>query len=273
MGLAPIFFCFFFFLSLFLYCFSRSFIPTTSAHLLSRPNNSNKLHLKQLSIHHNMDTLIYPPAAPIPLILPRSLSFQAGSSDLYKRSSSTRKSSLTTDQGSSSPPSSSPLSIGASTNHQEPLRRQSSFTFPASTSLPVTYTFLPPSSSKSNPSPTLVRSQIRRQRRRHSVTGGGFAWTTTSTTLPPRHALHMPIMKISPLVRRREQHQRNIHRLMHEGREVEVMRRRGIATVMDTSEEGDEEEDEGMAGVVFTGASIQQQQQAQSALDVSWFFP
>ncbi|KAG0293494.1 hypothetical protein BGZ96_002780 [Linnemannia gamsii] len=76
-------------------------------------------------------------------------------------------------------------------------------------------------------------------------------------------------MKISPVVRRREQHQRNIHRLMHEGREVEVMRRRGIATVMDTSEEGDEDEDEvngEMAGVVFTGASIQQQQQTQSAL-------
>ena len=220
-----------------------------------------------------MDTLIYPPAAPIPLILPRSLSFQAGSSDLYKGSSRTRKSSFTTDQGSSSPPSTSPLSIGTSTNQQEPLRRQSSFTFPASTSLPVTYTFLPPSSSKSNPSTTLVRSQIRRQRRRHSVTGGGFAWTTTSTTLPPRHALHMPIMKISPLVRRREQHQRNIHRLMHEGREVEVMRRRGVATVMDTSEEGDEEEEEGMAGIVFTGDSIQQQQQTQSALDVSCFFP
>ncbi|KAF9126172.1 hypothetical protein BGX30_000131 [Mortierella sp. GBA39] len=214
-----------------------------------------------------MDTLIYPPAAPIPLILPRSLSFQAGSSDLYKGSSGTRKSSFTTDQGSSSPPSTSPLSTGASTNQQVPLRRQSSFTFPASTSLPATYTFLPPSSSRSNPSPTLVRSQIRRQRRRHSVTGGGFAWTTTSTTLPPRHALHMPIMKISPLVRRREQHQRNIHRLMHEGREVEVMRRRGIATVMDTSEEGDEDEEEGMAGVVFTGASIQQQHQTQSALD------
>ncbi|KAG0309407.1 hypothetical protein BGZ97_013086 [Linnemannia gamsii] len=78
----------------------------------------------------------------------------------------------------------------------------------------------------------------------------------------------MPIMKISPLVRRREQHQRNIHRLMHEGREVEVMRRRGVATVMDTSEEGDESEEEvgvEMAGVVFTGASIQQQQQTQSA--------
>jgi hypothetical protein len=74
-------------------------------------------------------------------------------------------------------------------------------------------------------------------------------------------------MKISPLVRRKEQHQRNIHRLMHEGREVEVMRRRGVATVMDTSEEGDEEDEEGgMAGVVFTGTSIQQ---AQSALDVS----
>ncbi|KAG0378970.1 hypothetical protein BGX24_002199 [Mortierella sp. AD032] len=103
----------------------------------------------------------------------------------------------------------------------------------------------------------MVRSQIRRQRRRHSITGGGFAWTTT-TTLPPRHALHMPVMKISPLIRRKEQHQRNIHRLMHEGREVEVMRRRGVATVMDTSEEGDEDDEEGMAGVVFTGASIQQ---------------
>ncbi|KAF9132118.1 hypothetical protein BGW39_000765 [Mortierella sp. 14UC] len=75
----------------------------------------------------------------------------------------------------------------------------------------------------------------------------------------------MPVMKISPIVRRKEQHQRNIHRLMHEGREVEVMRRRGVATVMDTSEEGDEEDEEGgMAGVVFTGASIQQ---AQSALN------
>ncbi|KAG0218752.1 hypothetical protein BGX33_006128 [Mortierella sp. NVP41] len=201
-----------------------------------------------------MDTLIYPPAAPIPLILPRSLSFQAGCISDLKGSSRARKTSFTTEP-SSSPPSFSPLD---SLNPPTTLRRQSTFTFPASTSLPATYTFAPASSPTATM--TLVRSQTRRQRRRHTITGGGFIWTTT-TTLPPRHALHMPIMKISPLVRRREEHQRNIHRLMHEGREEEVMRRRGIATVMDTSEE--DEDEIGMAGVIYTGASNPQQQQLQ----------
>ncbi|KAF9096526.1 hypothetical protein BGX23_011048 [Mortierella sp. AD031] len=82
--------------------------------------------------------------------------------------------------------------------------------------------------------------------RRHSVASGS-PWTT----IPPKHALHMPIMKVNPEIWRIENHQREIHRLMHEGREVEVMRRRNIKGVMDTSEEGDDEETE-MSGVVMT---------------------
>ncbi|KAF8939171.1 hypothetical protein BGZ47_008279 [Haplosporangium gracile] len=84
--------------------------------------------------------------------------------------------------------------------------------------------------------------------RRHSVASGA-PWTT----IPPKHALHMPIMKVNPEIWRSENHQREIHRLLHEGREEEVMRRRNIKGVMDTSEEGDEEEDNAnMSGVVMT---------------------
>ncbi|KAF9431934.1 hypothetical protein BGZ76_011508 [Entomortierella beljakovae] len=60
----------------------------------------------------------------------------------------------------------------------------------------------------------------------------------------------MPIMKINPEVWRNESHQREIHRLLHEGREIEVMRRRNMGSVMDTSD-GREDESE-MKGVVST---------------------
>ncbi|KAF9148709.1 hypothetical protein BG015_009549 [Linnemannia schmuckeri] len=95
--------------------------------------------------------------------------------------------------------------------------------------------------------PTLatIRGQTSR---RHSVASGS-PWTT----IPPKHALHMPIMKVNPEIWRSENHQREIHRLLHEGREEEVMRRRNIKGVMDTSEEGDEEENNAdMSGVVMT---------------------
>ncbi|KAF9997597.1 hypothetical protein BGZ65_006837, partial [Modicella reniformis] len=49
-------------------------------------------------------------------------------------------------------------------------------------------------------------------------------------------------MKIDPSVWRSEQHQREIYRLMHEGREEEVMKRRGVRNVMDTMTEEDEDE-------------------------------
>ncbi|KAF9357380.1 hypothetical protein BGX26_003815 [Mortierella sp. AD094] len=107
------------------------------------------------------------------------------------------------------------------------------------------------SSSLSGPNPsstTPIRSQMNR---RHSVSGGS-PWTT----IPPRHALHMPVMKIDPTIWRSEQHQRDIHRLLHEGRQEEVMKRRGIMNVMDITEEEDEEDENngnnGMSGVVET---------------------
>ncbi|KAF9203077.1 hypothetical protein BGZ49_006794 [Haplosporangium sp. Z 27] len=72
--------------------------------------------------------------------------------------------------------------------------------------------------------------------RRHSMSSG-----TLRSSAPPRHALHVPVMKLNPEIWRNERHQREIHRLMHDAREVEVMRRRNMKSIMDTSEEGDEE--------------------------------
>ncbi|KAG0233944.1 hypothetical protein BGW42_007019 [Actinomortierella wolfii] len=76
------------------------------------------------------------------------------------------------------------------------------------------------------------------------------------TTIPPRHALHMPIMKINPEIWRSESHNREIYRLMHEARERLIMKRRNIKAVMDTSEDGEEEpnpdDGPGMADVVMT---------------------
>ncbi|KAG0319472.1 hypothetical protein BGZ99_005088 [Dissophora globulifera] len=96
--------------------------------------------------------------------------------------------------------------------------------------------------------PTIATIGGQTSRRRHSVSAGS-PWTT----VPPRHALHMPVMKIDPTIWRNEQHQREIHRLLHEGREEEVMKRRGIRNVMDTTtEEEEEEEGNGMSGVVLT---------------------
>ncbi|KAF9185167.1 hypothetical protein BGZ51_006600 [Haplosporangium sp. Z 767] len=92
------------------------------------------------------------------------------------------------------------------------------------------------------PSIAMIRGQTSR---RHSVANGS-PWTT----VPPRHALHMPVMKIDPTIWRSEQHQREVYRLMHEGREVEVMKRRGVRNVMDTTEEEDDELS--MPGVVQT---------------------
>ncbi|KAG0247973.1 hypothetical protein DFQ27_001337, partial [Actinomortierella ambigua] len=62
------------------------------------------------------------------------------------------------------------------------------------------------------------------------------------TTIPPRHALHMPIMKINPEIWRSESHNREIYRIMHEARQQQIMKRRNIKAVMDTVED-DEEED------------------------------
>ncbi|KAF9151607.1 hypothetical protein DFQ26_001180, partial [Actinomortierella ambigua] len=54
------------------------------------------------------------------------------------------------------------------------------------------------------------------------------------TTIPPRHALHMPIMKINPEIWRSESHNREIYRIMHEARQQQIMKRRNIKAVMDT---------------------------------------
>ncbi|KAF9931122.1 hypothetical protein FBU30_010742 [Linnemannia zychae] len=92
--------------------------------------------------------------------------------------------------------------------------------------------------------PTL--GAIQQSTRRHSV-----ASSSPWTTIPPKHALHMPVMKVNPEIWRSENHQREIHRLLHENREEAIMRRRNMKAVMDTSEEGDEDNTE-MSDVVLT---------------------
>ncbi|KAF9425058.1 hypothetical protein BGZ76_003437 [Entomortierella beljakovae] len=108
----------------------------------------------------------------------------------------------------------------------------------------------PQDSLSQQQSPTVTGAIIiptRNISRRHSVSSAS-PWSS----IPPRHALHMPVMKIDPAIWRSESHQRDIHRLLHDGRNEEVMKRRGLLNVMDTTEEGEEEEENDMSGVVNT---------------------
>ncbi|KAF9212763.1 hypothetical protein BGZ59_006341 [Podila verticillata] len=86
---------------------------------------------------------------------------------------------------------------------------------------------------------------IKAHSRRHSVATG-----SPMTTLTPRHAIHMPVMRFNPEIWRTENHQREVRRLMHEGREEEVRKRRDMRSIMDTSD--DEEDDRDMVDVVST---------------------
>ncbi|KAG9065939.1 hypothetical protein KI688_002236 [Linnemannia hyalina] len=230
-----------------------------------------------------MDELIFPQPSPAPLILPRRLSAvhsnlrhqksrqqrlqqlgELGSDDFslggneythtYYYPTSTFPNSSSTSSTTS--PTSSGAQAGGSVNGPPAI-----FAFGgdrAKDGFITATTFAPPQrfiasggpvgfvDSDGTYGPTLatIRGQTSR---RHSVASGS-PWTT----IPPKHALHMPIMKVNPEIWRSESHQREIHRLLHEGREVEVMRRRNIKGVMDTSEEGDEEDNAEMSGVVMT---------------------
>ncbi|KAG0054413.1 hypothetical protein BGZ83_011313 [Gryganskiella cystojenkinii] len=86
--------------------------------------------------------------------------------------------------------------------------------------------------------------------RRHTVSHGSLSSSSAPWAIPPRHALHMPVMKIDPNVWKSEHHQQEIYRLMHEGRAEEVMKRRKIKSVMDTSEEDDDMDPNEMDDVV-----------------------
>lgn len=229
-----------------------------------------------------MDELIFPQPTPAPLILPRRLS--AVHSNLRQKSRQQRLEQvgeLASDDltlggneythtyyyPSSTFPHSSSTSSTTALTSPGAQRRSSVNSLPAifafggdraKDGFITATTFAPPQrfiasggtvgfvNSDGTHGPTLatIRGQTSR---RHSVASGS-PWTT----IPPKHALHMPIMKVNPEIWRSESHQREIHRLLHEGREVEVMRRRNIKGVMDTSEEGDEEDNAEMSGVVMT---------------------
>ncbi|KAG0277532.1 hypothetical protein BGZ96_002828 [Linnemannia gamsii] len=226
-----------------------------------------------------MDELIFPQPTPAPLILPRRLSVvhsnlrnqknrqQLASDDLYlggneytrtyyyptstfPHHSSSSSSSATTSPtaaGAQSTLSNSPPAIFAFGGD----RAKNGFITAATFSPPTRFAasggpggFIYSDGTIQGPTLATLRGQTNR---RHSVASGS-PWST----IPPKHALHMPIMKVNPEIWRSESHQREIHRLLHEGREEEVMRRRNIKGVMDTSVEEDEEDNAEMPGVVMT---------------------
>ncbi|KAF9908241.1 hypothetical protein EC991_010081 [Linnemannia zychae] len=224
-----------------------------------------------------MDELIFPQPTPAPLILPRRLS--AVHSNLRHQKSRQERLQQAGELGSDDislggnefthtyyyPTSTFPHPSSASSTTTQPTLNPppAIFTFGgarAKDGFATATTFSPPTRFAASGGPVgyvtsdgsvhgPILATIRGQTsRRHSVASGS-PWTT----IPPKHALHMPIMKVNPEIWRSESHQREIHRLLHEGREEEIMRRRNIKGVMDTSEEGDEEEGSGeMSGVVMT---------------------
>ncbi|KAG0206945.1 hypothetical protein BGX28_001748, partial [Mortierella sp. GBA30] len=218
-----------------------------------------------------MDNLVYPQPTPAPLILPRRLSLHGN-----LRGQRSRYPSAGNSYYQPPSPSSDRDELGGnSLTHYfyfptatfPPHRRESS----QSSQVPSSLTALNPNppaifsfgnergqdgaavvftgSGDNNGTVTTypgpATSIHGRPSRRHSISSGS-PWAT----VPPRHALHMPVMKVDPTIWRSEQHQREIYRLMHEGREEAVMKRRGIKSVMDTTEEEDDEHD--MSGVVPT---------------------
>ncbi|KAF8923619.1 hypothetical protein EDD21DRAFT_411921 [Dissophora ornata] len=227
-----------------------------------------------------MDSLVFPPSGPTPLILPRRLSLH-GSPHAQR----TRLQASSGEGGSSLPSSLEreelahyyyfPTTSFPSHPHQGPSQPGLGFEPIGQSPLsPRLATANPPvilsfgndhgrqdgfvtdgnsltgatANTYSGPSIATIRGPTSR---RHSVSGGSsFPWTKT---VPPRHALHMPVMKIDPSIWRGEQHQREIYRLMREGRDEEVMKRRGVKNVMDTmTEEEEDESADRMSGVVQT---------------------
>ncbi|KAF9372082.1 hypothetical protein CPB97_001477 [Podila verticillata] len=165
-----------------------------------------------------MDNLIYPPPSPTPLILPRRLSIHGS---LRNKGSP--------QQGGSSD---SPYGSDNVTHYY----------FPTTSQIHGGHS---PEQTSGLDDSGGTHGVIKAHSRRHSVATG-----SPMTTVTPRHAIHMPVMRFNPEIWRTENHQREVRRLMHEGREEEVRKRRDMRSIMDTSD--DEEDDRDMVDVVST---------------------
>ncbi|GJJ69475.1 hypothetical protein EMPS_01821 [Entomortierella parvispora] len=190
------------------------------------------------------NNLAFSRTSPPPLILPRRVSF-------HSNTRSTNHPKMRQYHIPSSPPA-SPESQGISGNNNlahyyyypsgsSGADLSSSYTDPSMTGLSDLgqsriVVSVPTLSTYSSSASTSFGGNRSGMIRRHSVANGS-PWSA----IPPKHALHMPVMKVDPTVWRNEHHQQQIYRLMHEGRKEEVMRRRKIKSVMDTSEEGDDD--------------------------------
>ncbi|KAG0241212.1 hypothetical protein B0O80DRAFT_482543 [Mortierella sp. GBAus27b] len=188
-----------------------------------------------------MDSLVFPQPAPKPLILPRRLSLHGGTTRGQRHwyPGTGPHSPSSPDKEDSIHYYYFPTTTTAATATQSsPDQQQQQHP-------PTLFTFGGNSDSNGEAAAAgaAVHAGYRKPNRRHSVSNGS-PWTT----VPPRHALHMPVMKIDPTVWRSEHHQREIYRLMHEGREEQVMRRRSIRNVMDTMTEEDEDERPSLLG-------------------------
>ncbi|KAF9408234.1 hypothetical protein BGZ94_002387 [Podila epigama] len=161
-----------------------------------------------------MDDLLFPSPGPTPLIVPRRPSLHGG--HRHGKNGGSQQGSYT--------PESPPGSDNSTQYYYPPSNNHQGNSFANS---------IQPNDPQGNG--RLVRAHTRR----HSVATGS-PMTALATT--PRHALHMPVMKFNPEIWRKENHEREVHRLMHEGREEEVMKRRDMRNVMDTSD--DEHDDD-----------------------------
>ncbi|KAK3812982.1 MAG: hypothetical protein J3Q66DRAFT_347090 [Benniella sp.] len=205
-----------------------------------------------------MDSLVFPQPAPKPLILPRRLSLHSSSrGPRHWYPGGVSPSSPDKDDSHfyyfpiTYPDPQQQGLAQTQVQVQDPRMAQGTYSVPmfSSSQPPVLFSF--GGDGSQDEYVTAQDSARGRPSRRHSVSNGS-PWTT----IPPRHALHMPVMKIDPTVWRSEHHQRDIYRLMHEGREEEVMKRRGVRSVMDTMTEEDEDDRGGnMSGVVQTADS------------------
>ena len=223
----------------------------------------------------DMDSLVFPQPAPKPLILPRRLSLHSssrGQRHWYPGGLSPSSPDKDDTHFYYFPTTYlDPQQQGlAQTQVQDPRMAQGTYSVPmfSSSYPPVLFSF--GGDRSQNEYVTAHDSARTRPSRRHSVSNGS-PWTT----IPPRHALHMPVMKIDPTVWRSEHHQRDIYRLMHEGREEEVMKRRGVRSLMDTMTE-EEEDDRGgnMSGVVQTadsGRTTDEREKARHSFSLSPF--
>ncbi|KAG0334106.1 hypothetical protein BG000_008623 [Podila horticola] len=164
------------------------------------------------------DHLIFPPPSPAPLILPRRLSIHGS----LRNKGSPQQGGASLD---------SPYGSDSVTHY---------YYFPATTQIHGGHSPEQTSGEEGGP-----HGVIKAHSRRHSVATG-----SPMTTVTPRHAIHMPVMRFNPEIWRTENHQREVRRLMHEGREEEVRKRRDMRSIMDTSD--DEEDDRDMVDVVST---------------------